>query len=154
MVQHRISRIRFRHPPHKVVGIVPLPTSLLTRAMESIRLCHRRPHRHYGILLHQHLHRKDHAMYPSLQDLGPFSAWNMHQRIGLAQYERFLQHNHRFYHSRLAYTFGFETAAYSHEEDLGCFGFYFWSLVCFTSRERKKMAHLAILVHQYSAPSD
>lgn len=36
VVQHRISRIRFRHPPHKVVGTIPLSTSLLTRAMESI----------------------------------------------------------------------------------------------------------------------
>lgn len=36
VVQHRISRIRFRHPPHKIIGIVPLPASVLARAMESI----------------------------------------------------------------------------------------------------------------------
>lgn len=70
VVQHRIGRIRFHHPPHKVVGIITLPTSLLARAMESIWLYYRRPNRHHDFLLHQHMHCENHAMHPSIQDLG------------------------------------------------------------------------------------
>jgi hypothetical protein len=151
VVQHRLGRIRFHHLPHKTFSTLPLPTSLLTRAMESLWLYHRRPSRHHDSLLHRHMHRENHAMYPSSQNLGQFDSWNLHQRIGFAQYKWILQYDHGLYHPHLTYTLCFETAVESNEEDVGCFGVYFWSLVCSLHLSNTKIIGVANLVH-FSAP--
>ena len=123
VVQYRISRIRIRHLPHETLGTNSLPTSLLPGSIESFRLYYCRTYRRHGMLLHQHMHRENHAMHAPSQNLGSLDSGNMHQRIGLAQHKWFFQHNYGLYYSHSPHTFCAETAAQSDEEGLGCLGF-------------------------------